>query len=168
MESSSKLAEGSADVAYEKCMERAGKWLALRPRTRAELCGRLLDSGFAPEVVEAALTRLTELRLVDDLDYAHRWIEEKIARRGLGSDALIEELMAKGIERDVAEQAVVDAAGDEAERATKTAAQLSSKVARHPLPEQGARLVHMLLRRGFAEEVAVDAARAVLPPEGWD
>jgi regulatory protein len=168
MGSSSKLAEGTADAAYQKCMERAGKWLALRPRTRSELSGRLLDSGFTPEIVDATLDRLGELRLVDGLDFARRWVEERIARRALGSDALIEQLMAKGIERGVAEQAVSDVAGDEVDRATGVAATLCSKVARYPLREQGARLVQMLLRRGFDEEVAVEAARAVLPPEGWD
>jgi regulatory protein len=167
MELSSKLADAPPG-AYRDCMERAGKWLALRPRTRSELGGRLLDSGFAPEVVDAALSRLEELGLVDDLDYARSWLEQRVARRPLGADALVEELAAKGIDRATAEEAVTEVAGDEAQRATEAATALLPKVARHPLPDQGARLLNNLLRRGFAEEVAVEAVRAVLPPEGWD
>jgi len=167
MELSSRLAEASPS-AYRDCMERAGKWLALRPRTRTELGGRLLGSGFAPDVVDAALSRLEELGLVDDLEYARSWVEQRVARRPLGGDALVEELAAKGIDRETAERAVAEVAGDEGERAKAAAAALLPKVARRPLPDQCARLLHNLLRRGFAEEVAVEAVRAVLPPEGWD
>ncbi|MGH2693466.1 MAG: regulatory protein RecX [Actinomycetota bacterium] len=167
MELSSKLAEAPPG-AYRDCMERAGKWLALRPRTRAELGGRLLDSGFAPDVVDAALSRLQELGLVNDLEYARSWVEERIARRPVGGDALVHELTGKGIERETAEQAVAEVAGDETERAREAASSLLPKVARYPLSDQGARLLQNLLRRGFPEEVAVEAVRAVLPPEGWD
>lgn len=149
-------------------MDRAGRWLALRPRTEAELRKRLIEGGFEEDVVEQALVRLADLELVDDAAFARQLIEEKSGRRGLGPEALRAELEAKGIPADIAEEALGEAFGDEATRAREAALRFLPKVARFPLAEQGARLVQMLVRRGFSEEAAIEGARSVLPPEGWD
>ncbi len=37
-----------------------------------------------------------------------------------------------------------------------------------PLAHQAASIRQMLVRRGFDGEIADEATKAVLPPEGWD
>lgn len=156
------------DAEYLEVMERAGRLLARGPRTEHQLRVRLGDVGIGGDVVERALARLRTLGLVDDLAFARRWIEERSVRVGRGIEALVAELEAKGVDRDVAEQAVSEVGLDESARAREWAARLMPKIVDRPLREQGPRLRVMLLRRGFSEEAASEGARAVLPPEGWD
>lgn len=157
-----------ADAEYLDAMERAGRLLARGPRSEHQLRRRLSDAGMDDDVVERAVTRLRTLGLVDDLAFARGWIEERSARVGRGVEALIAELEAKGVAREVAEQAVIEVGLDESAQAREWAVRLMPKVVHRPLEEQGQRVRLMLLRRGFSEEAASEGARAVLPPEGWD
>src|SRR5919106_1435072 len=47
-------------------MERAGRLLAIRARTRVEMVERLADAGFDAEVVARTVDRLEELGLLED------------------------------------------------------------------------------------------------------
>lgn len=152
----------------KEAMEKAGKLLSVRARSERELSDRLLEAGFSAEVVAQTLTRLVELGLVDDLDFARQWVADRSARKKLGPRALSSELAAKGISREVIDQALADEGPDEAALAVEAAAAQVRKVARFPLAQQAGKLQQMLLRKGFSFEAAEAAARAVLPPEGWD
>ncbi len=148
-------------------MERAGRWLALRARTERELTDRLLEGGFDPGVVARALDRLRELGLVDDLAFARQWVEER-SKKGRSARVLAAELADKGIASETIEQALADLAPDEHAQATEVAAVLLERLGGRTLQDQAARLYQGLARRGFPEEAAEAAVKAVLPPEGWD
>lgn len=156
------------DGARREAMARAGRLLATRPRSEAELSRRLADAGFEPDAVDAVLARLRELGLVDDAGFALQWIHERSARKKLSPRALMHELRAKGIDAGVAEDALARAGLDETAQATELAARYVRRVASKPLREQAAGIQQMLARRGYSFETAEAAARAVLPPEGWD
>jgi regulatory protein len=160
--------ESSLDPELRKAMERAGRWLALRPRTESEMRDRLLQGGFDEGTVESAVARLVQLRLIDDESFARQWVEERARRKGLGPRALVAELEAKGVAPDVAEAAVGEAGDDEEPRALEWARRQLSRVADLPLGKQAERIRKGLLRRGFDLETAESATRAVMPPEGWD
>ncbi|HJR44716.1 MAG TPA: regulatory protein RecX [Actinomycetota bacterium] len=149
-------------------MERAGRLLSVRARTEREVRDRLLAADFEAAVVEQTITRLDELGLLDDLDFAREWIKDRSARKNLGPRALRSELASKGIDRDVIDRALEAEGLDEEELATRAATDWVRKVARFPLAEQAHKLQQMLLRKGFSFEAAQAGARAVLPPEGWD
>lgn len=140
--------------------------MAVRPRTEHELRSRLMAGDAPPGVVDRVLARLDQLGLVDDRAFARQWVEERSRRHGPA--VLVSELQNKGVEREVAEEAVAAAGLDEEAQARELAARLVVKVARRPLREQRFRLRAMLARRGISEEAAAAGVRAVLPPEGWD
>ena len=152
----------------KEAMERAGRLLSVRGRTEHEIRQRLGEADFELPVIEQTVARLTELGLLDDLEFARRWIQERAARKSLGPRALRAELAAKGVARDVADEALGSEAIDEEKLATDAAARWVRKIARLPLAEQAHKLQQMLLRKGFSFEAAEAGARAVLPPEGWD
>ncbi|MDQ3913719.1 MAG: recombination regulator RecX [Actinomycetota bacterium] len=154
--------------ARREAMARAGRLLATRPRTEKELGDRLTDAGFESEVVDAVLDRLRTLGLVDDGAFAVQWVSERSARKKLSRRALLHELRGKGVAPDVAEAALAEAGVDEEAQAVDLAARYVRRVASKPLPEQFTRIRQMLTRRGYGFDVAEAAARAVLPPEGWD
>lgn len=149
-------------------MDAASRLLARRPRTRADLSDRLHARGFEPGAVDGALGRLQELGIVDDDDFARRWIEERSRSRGLSGEALLDELAHKGVAQEVAAAALASAGLDDAATARAVAASHLARVARLPLPAQAARLQAAVMRRGFAADVAEEAVRSVLPPDGWD
>ena len=154
--------------ARREAMARAGRLLATRPRTERELAGKLTEAGFEPSVVTATIDRLRALKLVDDRDFAAQWVQERSTRKSLSRRALLHELRRKGVPPEVAEAALADSGLDEEALATDLAARYVRRVATKPLTEQFARIQQMLARRGYAYDVAEAAARAVLPPEGWD
>jgi len=152
----------------KEAMERAGRLLSVRARTEHEIRDRLATAGFPEHVIEQTTARLHELGLLDDLAFARDWVRERSARKSLGPRALKAELYAKGIERQVAEEALGAENLDEESLATEAAARWVRKVARFPLPQQAHKLQQMLLRKGFSSEASEAGARAALPPEGWD
>lgn len=151
-----------------RALERAGRYLAQRPRTAHEVRAKLGSCGFEQAPIAAALERLEELGLVDDLDFARRFIAERTASRGRSVALVVEELSAKGIAPEIAERAAGEAGIDAESHAAQVALGLARKLAGLPLEGQARRLHAMLLRRGFAPEEATAGVRAVLPPEGWD
>ncbi len=148
-------------------MDAAGRLLVRRAHTEAELRTRLATAGFDAEMIDATIERLGCLKLVDDTAFAGQWVEERAIRKGLGPLKLRAELEAKGVATEAIEQALAET-GDELTRATELAAGRLSRLARLPLQKQGTRLFAWLVGRGFDAEIAEAAARAVLPPEGWD
>ena len=153
---------------YDRALERAGRWLALRARTEQELRERLADGGFDPDVIDRALTRLQELGLVDDADFARSWVAERAGRKDYGPVLLARELRDKGIAEDLIAAAVTEAFPDEAAQATEVAGTLVRRWVELPLPKQASRLASALARKGFSQEAVEEAVKAVLPPEGWD
>jgi regulatory protein len=156
--------ELAPDSDYREAMSKAGGILARRAHSVAELRTKL--DPFEPEVAERVVARLRELRLLDDADFARRWVEERSSRRG--PQALLAELEGKGVDREVAAAAVAVVETDEVSRATDLAARYLQRVADRPLPKQAAAIQAMLLRRGYGSEASEEATKAVLPPDGWD
>jgi regulatory protein len=148
-------------------MTRAGRLLARRPRSEAELRDKLGRAGLDEETAAAAVERLRTLHLVDDEEFARLWIEERARTRGRSGRALIAELEAKGVARPIAEAALLSAGVDDEAQARLVAERALPRFARHAPEVQGRRLHHLLLRRGFEESVAEEVVRALLPPEGW-
>jgi regulatory protein len=159
---------GADEEKYRSAMERAGRLLANRARTEHEMTTRLGEAGFDPTTVAAVVARLVELSLIDDLAFAREWIEERARRRPSGPRVLLDQLGRRGVDTETAREALSESGFEETAQAIELAATLVARVARRPLAEQGPRLMQMLLRRGFGYEAAEEAARAVLPPDGWD
>ena len=158
----------SAEDLRKEAMERAGRMLALRPRTEREIHDRLKEASFPEDVVDDTVDRLYELKLLDDEAFALDWITERTSKKGVGPRVLVAELQRKGIDRTTAEAALASSGIEEADTATAQAERLLHKVIRFPLKDQASKLQQMLMRRGFSWEAVEEAVKAVLPPEGWD
>jgi len=153
----------SPEEQFKDAMGKAGRFLARRPHSRAELGVKLRS--FEPETVESALVRLEELGLIDDAAFAAQWVKERSSTKG--ARALEAELAQKGVAPEVISEALGEA-GDETKRADELASRYLRRVVNKPPAKQAASIQGMLLRRGFGLDVAIQAARRVLPPEGWD
>jgi regulatory protein len=160
--------ESPSPDALAEAMTRAGRLLAGRPRSEAELRDRLARAGLDQKTAAVAVERLRTLHLVDDEEFARQWIEERVRTRGRSGAALLAELEAKGVARSIAEAALLSAGVDDEAQARLVAERALPRLAPHAPEVQGRRLHHLLLRRGFDPAVAEGVVRALLPPKGWD
>jgi regulatory protein len=141
--------------------------LTARARTRAELAGQLAKRGYPDDISTKVLDRLTDVRLVDDADFAEQWVRSRRVNAGKGKRALAAELRTKGVDNDVITAALdgIDA-GAERERAEQL---VRAKLRREKLDgdetKVARRLVGMLARRGYSQAMAFDVVTAELALE---
>lgn len=141
-------------IEYECAKERGFRLLGYRERSDGEVRSRLSNDGYPAEVVGRVSERFRELDLVDDSRFARLWARQRIAA-GYGTVRIMRELGQKGIDAEVATEAIREAAGDatQVERAT---AVLGGKSVDTQKDRQKA--IGRLVRRGFG---LGDAVRAV-------
>jgi regulatory protein len=127
--------------------------LARRGHARFDLRRRLLQKQHPPAAIDAALERLTTVGLLDDARFAVDYAAAK-ARRGRGPARLVSDLLAQGVERRVAEDAVRSSLAAEGVDPADAVRALAEKRARQlaglPAAVRRRRLVAFLVRRGFA------------------
>ncbi|HEU4487730.1 MAG TPA: regulatory protein RecX, partial [Actinomycetota bacterium] len=142
--------------------------LARRGYFRQELADRLLRAGHDSADVEAALSRLEALDLVDDGALAREWVAERVRAKPRSREALRRELEAKGVGPGLVEQVLDSCLADDLDSARSVAATAIAGMSGLTLEVQARRLRSRLLSRGFDEETVAEAIQAALPPEGWD
>ncbi|MFD2764662.1 regulatory protein RecX [Micromonospora eburnea] len=147
-----------AELAREICLRQ----LAVRPRTRAELAGALARRGISEEIAAQVLDRYDEVGIVDDAAFARAWVSSRHAGRGLARRALANELRQRGVDGEVASEALGEL--DE-ETEAETARALVERKLRTARGEPDAvfrRLVGMLARKGYPPGVAIRAVKEAL------
>lgn len=141
---------------HDKAIQLAMRYLDTRPRSAAELRERLKRKEFAPDAIDAAIERLSELGLVDDAAFARFWVENRQIARPRGAQALRDELRRKGVDRSVIDTTMTDEelVGDDEGRAWALARAAAHKYVGAPdkLTFQR-RLGGYLQRRGFGFDV---------------
>jgi len=146
------------------CHERALGLLAARPRSRHELERRLLAAGFGSVEVDDVLVRLEGVGLIDDEAFARQLAAHQLGTRRAGRRQAERALAQKGVAPETV-RAVLDEAGtaeDEDERALALARSRVGRLGAIDPSRAFGRLTSLLLRRGYAPEVARRAARTAL------
>ncbi|MDW5323851.1 regulatory protein RecX [Plantactinospora sp. KLBMP9567] len=147
-----------AEQAREICLRQ----LAVRPRTRAELATALARRGISEEVAAEVLDRYDEVGIIDDAAFARAWVSSRHQGRGLARRALANELRQRGVDADIATEALGEL--DETTEA-ETARHLVDRKLRSATGSPEAvfrRLVGMLARKGYPPGVAIRAVKDAL------
>jgi regulatory protein len=154
--------------------ESAARGICLRaltgaPKTRQQLADLLEQRGIPEDAAETVLDRFTEVGLIDDAAYARAWVSSRQAGRGLARRALSAELRAKGIEPEIAAEAV-EAVGDDDEReaARRLVDRKVGAMRRLDRPTATRRLMGMLARKGYNGGLAAAVVREALDADGAD
>jgi regulatory protein len=111
-------ARGSAAADRESEPESVARAIALRmlsgaPRSRAELAAAMARKDVPTEVAETVLDRFTEVGLIDDAEYAQMVVRTRHGERGLARRAIGVELRRRGVDDEVAAEALADIHDDE-------------------------------------------------------
>ena len=137
--------------------------LTAAPRSRAQLEDDLRRRAVPEDVATRVLDRFTEVGLVDDQAFAASWVRSRHATRGLSRRALSHELRQKGIDPDLAAEAVeeVDDAAEHGAAELLVARKLPAMRGLDP-QVQTRRLVGMLARKGYPSGLALQVVRAAV------
>ncbi|MDI6097531.1 regulatory protein RecX [Actinoplanes sp. NEAU-A12] len=147
-----------SEVAREICLRQ----LAVRPRTRAELTKVLIRKEISEEVIAEVLDRYDEVGIIDDAAFARAWVSSRHQGRGLARRALANELRQRGVDAEVAGEAL-EAVDDESEAETARAlVDRKLRTARGAPDAIFRRLVAMLARKGYPAGVAIGAVKDAL------
>jgi len=158
----------AADQA-SRATEAALVFLSYRPRSEKEVRDRLRRGGFEQDAIEHAIARLHEWRYLDDADFARRWVENRTAHRPRGRRLLQQELRHKGIDVEIAREAIDDADLDETGAAEALARRRLPAYAGDEPAAIRRRLGAYLARRGYGYDVirvALDRALGEAEDEG--
>ncbi|MGY1632916.1 regulatory protein RecX [Geodermatophilus sp. SYSU D01186] len=133
------------------------------PKTRQQLADLLAKRGVPDDAAERVLDRFGEVGLIDDAAFARAWVTSRQAGRGLSRRALKAELRAKGIDGEVAEEAVtlVDDQ-DEWDAARRLVARRVAGLRRVDRATAERRLIGMLARKGYGGGLASWVVREAL------
>ena len=147
--------------------ERALDLLSAAEQTSGTLRQKLLR-WYGEVAVEAAVLRMEELGLINDLDYGRRYAADAVNLRGWPRRRIAMELQKKGVPAEVIEEALADITE---ETEIETACRLLEGPYRGRLRDRRERdkVKAALQRRGFSYEVirqAVSRAMEALPEDG--
>ncbi len=130
----------------------AVRLLASRPRAVNELLRRLRHRGHNPSAAAEAVGRLEAKGQLDDQEFARHFVRVRSAK-GHGPARLLTDLLARGVERRLAERAidsVLDAEDiDPTEQARALAIKRAGQLGSIPARAKRRRLIAYLYRRGF-------------------
>lgn len=150
------------DDQLQKAKDAAYRYLSYRARSVAEVRDKLKEKDFAAEVVAEVIADLQRQQLLDDREFARRWVEARLPR-AYGARRLAEDLRHKGVAAGVVEEVLAEYAPtlDSSER---TVALLSKQAWRYRglAPDKAKRrMLGFLARRGCDAEMARAAVEQV-------
>mgnify|MGYP000194439395 CR=1 FL=1 len=135
----------------ERSHERALNFLSYRPRSTTEVRRNLRRKNVADEIIEEVIERLERAGLLDDVEFARYWVENRMQFKPRGVRALRHELRQRGVSDAVIAEVLQDF--DE-EAAARKAAQAGARRLAHLEPAEFRRkLGGYLTRRGFSYAV---------------
>lgn len=149
-----------------KVREAALVLLAFRPRTAAELRRRLLQKEFPAEVVDSCIANMVDQGLVNDGAFAETFVRDRVRLRPKGKHRLAQELRAKGVDADEAQEAITEVFEREdvsESDLARAAAEKWRPRAGEERPKARARLHAFLARRGFGGDAIREVMAELLP-----
>ncbi len=145
-----------------RTFQRAGKLLATKARSVAELRERLLERCSNKAVVETVITRLREYGYLDDERFAVSYASSKVRQSPVGRRRLEQSLAMKKVDRAAANEALdqVFAETPEAELIDRAIEKRVRLRGRPKTRAEAKSLFDHLLRQGFPFELVREKVRA--------
>ncbi|MDD5560520.1 MAG: regulatory protein RecX [Candidatus Omnitrophica bacterium] len=144
----------------EKAKEYAFLLLKFRLRSEKELAQRLRQKGFSEELSQETVNFLKDKHFIDDRVFARGWVSSRL-KRPFGLRRIKQELMQKGLDKQVIEEAFVQAKEDYDETGIvkQLAEQRLAKLKNIEPLKAKARVYAYLMRRGFSPDLISNVLR---------
>jgi len=150
--------QDEGEVALQKAMH----FLEYRSRTQQEVSRKLTDLGYEEEVVSDVIERLNKNQLLNDGQFAQRWVENRTALKPRGHRLMAMELRQKGLGETDIQSALSEAPEDE-ELAYQAMKHRFHRYAQMSYEDYQKKAGAYLGRKGFSYDVISPVLRQV-----WD
>jgi regulatory protein len=140
-----RLAELEAMAQESAFHSMALRFIGVRMRSRDEVRQYLLRKGAEGHDVAVELEGLEHSGWLNDLDFAQKWVADRVALRPRSKLQLERELMAKGIDKSIIAEALSEVGKDEQAQSARTIIQRKRRTYQIDDPK----LLAYLLRQGF-------------------
>jgi regulatory protein len=153
-------------VELHRALELAYRYLNRRERTFREVRDRLELNGIEPAVVEEAIGVLADEGALDDARFARLFVQDKRELEQWGAERIRRGLLARGVDRDLVAEALADARGAIDEEPSETELDRALSLLRRRFSavprdrRERDRALGVLIRKGYAPELALDALTA--------
>lgn len=131
----------------EGAYQRALNFLSYRIRSEKEIRDNLHKHQIPEDIISAVLDRLRNASLVDDREFALRWVENRVQFKPRGKRALSSELFQKGISNEIIDEVLKGI--DEERLAFELARSKSRKFLDLDDKDFKSKMAGLLSRRGF-------------------
>lgn len=136
--------------------------LKFRFRSEKELWDKLKPKGFSPQTIAQVIQYFKDIDLVDDRQFARKWIFARLAKP-FGSGRIRFELKEKGVDPEIIEEELKEAAKDYSEmdivsELAQRRAAIYKGLAKEKIRQ---RLYGYLLRRGFNPQTVMKVIRKI-------
>ena len=135
---------------FQRAHSAALRFLSHRQRSESEVRTRLQRS-FPDPLVDQVIEALKERHVLDDSEFARLWTESRDSLKPRSARAVKRELLAKGVELGLADDAVRGL--DDEESAYRAGFKQARRYRDADFPTFRRRLLGYLQRRGFAQSV---------------
>lgn len=132
-----------------RCTEAALQLISYRPRAERELRSRLRRKGFSDLAIEKTVERMLHWGYLNDESFAEQWVNSRLRGKPRGARLLRQELLAKGVDREVAQEAIDAAEIDEYSAAMSLARKRYERLSGLEPEVRERRLSAYLARRGY-------------------
>jgi regulatory protein len=146
---------------FDEAKNAAFTMLTRRIRSEKEIRDKLRKKKFTDPIIQRVVTRLYELKLLSDENFAEALVREKL-KRPIGKQALKTKLYQKGIARDTIDSVLESADLNADELCLKAAEKKVKLLSRERDPQKKKKkLSDFLARRGFDWETIRNAMNAL-------
>ncbi len=155
--------EISAEELVERAREVALRSLTAARRSRSQVSHTLLRRGYPECIVEPLLDRFEAVGLLNDIEFAASVVRSGQADRGLSRLAIAQELRRRGIDDEIASQALAEIGEESESEAARAVAR--TRLARTRGLETEVRLrraVGALARKGYPPSLAFEVVQREL------
>lgn len=156
------------DEQLQRALDLGYAYLNRRERTVAEVRAQLERTGVSPELIALAVQTFAEQGILDDERFARLFVSDKRELEQWGSERIRRGLLARGVDREMAERALLPGAGgmDPSGDAEPTELDRALGILRRRFPapprerRERERAIGVLLRKGYESDLALDALSA--------
>ena len=151
----------------KSAMDAALFYLGIRDRSVGEMREYLQKKQYEPEEIGSVLSRLEELRLLDDSAFARNLLRSKTTMKPLSRMEMRSVLIRHKIGKQTAEETLSEFDGGmELDAALKLAAEVKKKVAKYPPEERWRRAASKMAAKGFPYGVIREALKDMTGEDG--
>ena len=154
---------GKAVSSPDRWLQLAVRALARSDRTVVQIERLLAAKGASPSQVRAVVRRLTSLTYLDDVAFAARWADRRLARMPMGRARLQEELLATGCPEHIVHATLRATYRKVSEQ--DLAMQVLTMAGRITSAQTRDRVARLLTQRGFDEDT-IETVMGPLMREG--